>query len=139
MKKGILIGLMMAALTSSVAWADSAQQSRMKTCNSDAKKQSMTGDARKAFMKTCLSGAAADAKPMEAKPMDAKPMDAKPMEAAKPAVAVMPAKDAAMSKSGKPMTAQQQRMKDCNAEAKSQVLKGDPRKAFMKTCLSNKK
>ncbi len=32
--------------------------------------------------------------------------------------------------------AQQQRMKDCAAEARSKELKGDDRKAFMKTCLS---
>jgi len=44
-----------------------------------------------------------------------------------------------MTKDGKPMTKQQQRMKDCNAEAKSKEMKGDPRKAFMKSCLSNKK
>jgi hypothetical protein len=68
---------------------------------------------------------------MEAKPMEAKPMESKPAEAAAPATG--------MSKSGKPMTAQQQRMKDCNAEAKTKALKGDPRKAFMKSCLSNKK
>jgi len=32
--------------------------------------------------------------------------------------------------------AQQQRMKDCSADAKAKSLKGDDRKAFMKTCLS---
>lgn len=32
--------------------------------------------------------------------------------------------------------AQQQKMKDCNAEAKTKALKGADRKAFMKTCLS---
>lgn len=39
----------------------------------------------------------------------------------------------------KKVTAQQQRMKDCNAEAKEKALKGDDRKAFMKTCLSGGK
>jgi hypothetical protein len=34
---------------------------------------------------------------------------------------------------------QQERMKMCNAEAKSKQLKGDERKAFMKECLSTKK
>ncbi|MEO8850072.1 MAG: PsiF family protein, partial [Casimicrobiaceae bacterium] len=34
----------------------------------------------------------------------------------------------------KPMTAQQERMKSCNAKAVDK--KGDDRKAFMKTCLS---
>ena len=32
--------------------------------------------------------------------------------------------------------AQQQRMKDCNAQADSQSMKGHDRQAFMKTCLS---
>ena len=30
---------------------------------------------------------------------------------------------------------QQQRMKDCNAEAKSKALKGDERRSFMSSCL----
>ena len=33
-------------------------------------------------------------------------------------------------------TAQQERMKSCNAEAKTKSLKGDERKSFMKECLS---
>jgi hypothetical protein len=32
-------------------------------------------------------------------------------------------------------TAQQQRMKSCNAEAKGKALKGDERKSFMSSCL----
>ena len=35
--------------------AQNAQQAKMKTCNADAKTQSLSGDARKSFMKTCLS------------------------------------------------------------------------------------
>ena len=38
--------------------------------------------------------------------------------------------------SAKPLTPQQQKMKDCNAQATDK--KGDERKAFMKQCLSNK-
>ena len=34
---------------------------------------------------------------------------------------------------------QQDKMKSCNAEAKTKALKGDERKAFMKECLSAKK
>lgn len=45
-----------------------------------------------------------------------------------------PAQDAAAG-TGKPLTTQQARMKGCNAEAKSQSLKGDERRAFMSTCL----
>ena len=35
-------------------------------------------------------------------------------------------------------TAQQEKMKTCNADAKTQDLKGAERQAFMKNCLSNK-
>jgi hypothetical protein len=34
-------------------------------------------------------------------------------------------------------TGQQEKMKACNAEAAKQDLKGDDRKKFMSTCLSN--
>ena len=43
------------------------------------------------------------------------------------------------SAADKPVTPQQQRMKDCNAEAKTKALKGDERKMFMKECLGGKK
>jgi hypothetical protein len=33
---------------------------------------------------------------------------------------------------------QQDKMKSCNADPKAKALKGDERKAFMKTCLSAK-
>ena len=118
MKKGVLIGLMMATFATTGAWAESPQQNRMKSCNESAVKQSLYGDARKDFMKSCLSGAAADAKPAAAKPA---------------AVAPVTTQD------GKVLTPQQRRMKDCNAEAKAKDMKGGPRKAFMKSCLSNKK
>jgi len=35
-------------------------------------------------------------------------------------------------------SAQQDKMKTCNADAKTKALKGDERKAFMKECLSAK-
>lgn len=40
--------------------------------------------------------------------------------------------------SGKQLTASQQRMKDCNAEAATKKLTGDSRKTFMSTCLKAK-
>ena len=43
-----------------------------------------------------------------------------------------------VSPSGKAMTPQQQKMKDCNAQAGQKALKGDERKTFMSTCLKNK-
>jgi hypothetical protein len=35
----------------------------------------------------------------------------------------------------KPLTPQQERMKNCNADAKEKELKGDPRRQFMSSCL----
>ena len=37
--------------------------------------------------------------------------------------------------SAKPITAQQQKMKDCNASASAQSLKGASREEFMSACL----
>jgi psiF repeat len=42
----------------------SSQQTKMTTCNADAKAKALAGDERKAFMKSCLSAKpAAEAKP----------------------------------------------------------------------------
>ena len=54
-----------------------------------------------------------------------------PAEAASAATPATPAVSAAK-------TTQQNKMKTCNQEAGNKKLKGDERKAFMKTCLSNK-
>ncbi len=48
--------------------------------------------------------------------------------AATPATSAVPAAN----------STQQNKMKTCNKEAGDKKLKGDERKAFMKTCLSNK-
>jgi hypothetical protein len=127
MKQMIVAAMVAGMLASSGVWAESAQQNLMKTCNDDAGKKSLSGDARKAFMKSCLSGDAA-AKPAVA---------AKPVAEAKPAVAATPV--AEVKPTAGAVTPQQQRMKDCNAEAASKELKGDVRKTFMSSCLSNKK
>ena len=44
---------------------------------------------------------------------------------------------AAGTAAAKPENSQQEKMKTCNADAKSKALKGDERKAFMKSCLSD--
>jgi hypothetical protein len=41
--------------------AQNAQQDKMKACNSQAKSQTLSGDARKSFMQTCLSNQPAEA------------------------------------------------------------------------------
>ena len=43
------------------AHADNAQQNKMTTCNAQAGDQKLAGDARKAFMSTCLKGSPAPA------------------------------------------------------------------------------
>ncbi len=45
---------------------------------------------------------------------------------------------AASPAAAKEPTAQQQKMATCNTDAGAKDLKGDERKAFMKSCLSNK-
>ena len=47
------------------------------------------------------------------------------------------AQAAGTSAAAKPANSQQEKMKTCNADATSKGLKGDDRKAFMKTCLSD--
>jgi hypothetical protein len=42
-----------------------------------------------------------------------------------------------LSLSVQAQNSQQDKMKDCNAQAKTQSLSGDDRKSFMKTCLSS--
>ncbi len=51
------------------------------------------------------------------------------------AALAMMAGQAAFSEAGHENT-QQEKMKTCNADAKAKALKGDERKAFMKSCLS---
>jgi hypothetical protein len=120
----IALALAMLVSASAPALAESAQQNRMKECNAQAEGKS--GFERKIFMKHCLSGNKA-ATPAAA---------AAPAAASAPVPAPAPVSAPGMSKSGKPLTAQQQKMKDCNAEAKG--MKGDERVKFMSGCLKKK-
>ncbi len=147
MKK--LIALICLAFAFSTQAFAGAQQEKMKGCNAEAK--GMKGDERKAFMSKCLkkdyvlksdaAPAKAEAKPAakaEAK-AEAKPAakaeakaEAKPAAKAeaKPAVDAKP-----VAKADAAPVKQQDKMKNCNAEAKTKELKGDERKKFMSTCL----
>jgi len=100
----VLMGLQTSAL------AATAQQTKMKTCNADAKTKDLKGSEHKAFMKDCLSAKKAEAAPA----------------AAATEAAAAPGE-------------QMNKMKTCNADAKTKDLKGPERKAFMKDCLSAKK
>jgi hypothetical protein len=118
---------MMAFGATSVAAAKelTAQQQKMSDCSKSAKAQNLHGQPRKDFMKQCLSkdGGVPASAPTEAAPAATAPASA---PAAAPAAA--PATDK--------KAAQQEKMKSCNADAKSKGLKGKDRKDFMKTCLS---
>ncbi|MBW8075672.1 MULTISPECIES: PsiF family protein [Metallibacterium] len=93
-------------------------QQRMAECSHQSK--GMKGAAHKKFMSECMKGQAAA--PMAAsKPMMAGHEMAKPMMGGKHMM------------SGKAM--QQEKMKDCSAEAKTKKLSGTARKTFMSTCL----
>ena len=119
--KTILMAVCLSLCATTAAWAEhaadhkplTAQQQKMKDCNAEAKTKALKGADRKTFMKGCLSKAGAPA-----------------AEATAPAVA--PAAAAATDKK----TAQREKMKTCNADAKTKALKGDERKTFMKECLS---
>jgi hypothetical protein len=60
MKTYLIAVALLAALAMPASAQLSSQQQRMTDCNSQAK--GMTGDARKTFMSTCLSGGAAETK-----------------------------------------------------------------------------
>ncbi|MBV6754611.1 phosphate starvation-inducible protein PsiF [Pseudomonas chlororaphis] len=119
----LLIGLLLC----SQGFAATAQQSKMSTCNADAKTQNLAGDARKAFMSNCLKAAPAAAAATPAATPAMTP-------AATPA---MPASKAAAVAPAKVLTPQQQKMKDCNAN-RPQGLKGDAYKTYISTCLKKK-
>lgn len=87
----------------------SAQQTKMSACSKDAHAKGLKGDEYKSFMSTCLKGSSATP--------------------AAPVAAPTPAKTASAKKT------QQEKMKSCNAEAKTKSLKGAERKTFMSTCL----
>ena len=91
----------------------------MTTCNADAKTKGLKGDERTSFMKTCLS----------AKGEAAAQMSGKAEKSEK-------AEKGEKGEKGEKLTAQQEKMKTCNADAKTKGLKGNDRQAFMKTCLS---
>ena len=87
------------------------QQARMKSCNAQAKADALKGDARKAFMSTCLKGQGKTAADVDATTVTPAPVVAKAL------------------------TPKQQQRKTCGAEAKAQGIKGDERKAWVKQCM----
>lgn len=66
MKRSLWIlaaGALLVLGSSPAVYAQNSQQAKMTSCNADAKAKSLSGDARKAFMKSCLSGGSTAAAP----------------------------------------------------------------------------
>ncbi|MGH8042753.1 MAG: PsiF family protein [Rudaea sp.] len=101
-----------------------AQQTKMSTCSKEAHTKGLKGDEYKTFMSTCLKGSSAASTAAPATAPAAAPAAAPTRSPVAPPPKVSPAK-----------MAQRQKMKTCNAEAKTKALKGTERKAFMSTCL----
>lgn len=132
MKKLILTILMTTFCLSANA---GPQQEKMKACNADAAKKELAGDARKAFMKDCLSSKNDATMHSQQDKMKMCNADAGKKELkGDERKAFM--KDCLSSKHDPSLTTQQNKMKACNDSPKAKTLKGDERKAFMKSCLS---
>ena len=116
------------------------QHERMKRCNADAKEQSLKGDARKAFMSTCLKGKhAVGAAEVTQAPAGGEPI-AEPAsgasvtpQAAVPSSAVVVAGDPTPVTASAPVVSGEKK-KACSKAAAEQSLSGAKRKAFIAEC-----
>ena len=72
MALGLSLGLAVGGAHAADAKAPTAQQSKMTTCNADAKTKGLKADERKAFMKECLSAKPAAAASAAAAPQQTK-------------------------------------------------------------------
>lgn len=107
MKKIIALACLGFVFSASVPAYAGAQQDKMRGCNDEAKAENLKGANRKAFMSKCLK-----------KDYVLKDNAAAPAADKKAASGT-----------------QQDKMKSCNAEAKTKALKGAERKKFMSSCL----
>ena len=125
-----------ATTTATPAAPMSAQNNRMKDCAAQYHKQGIAKSQYRAFMSQCLKkdGSSKATAAMKAAPTPAK-VEAAPAAAPTPA-AMTSAAPVATAAAADTAANQKDKMKSCNADAKTQGLKGADRKAFMKTCLS---
>jgi hypothetical protein len=75
MTKLINVALLTLCFIALPAFADTAQQEKMKDCNAQAGKKELKGDERKAFMKSCLSAKPAAAEEKKLTPQQQKMKD----------------------------------------------------------------
>lgn len=107
--------------------AQAAQQNKMKACNKDAGDKKLEGDARKAFMKDCLS-AGGEAKPA-ANACEAQATEKKLAGAAKGSFIKKCEKDAKGTDA----------VAECQGKATEKKLAGAAKTAFMKKCEADTK
>jgi hypothetical protein len=69
----VLVGLLVVASQPSLS--DTAQQEKMKSCNTEATSKQLKGDERKAYMKTCLSASGSAASTKQLTPQQQKMSD----------------------------------------------------------------
>ena len=69
----VLMGLVI--LATGPAFGATAQQEKMKTCNADASAKNLAGDARKDYMKSCLSSSGSAGAKKELTPQQQKMSD----------------------------------------------------------------
>ena len=111
-----------AAAPAAAAPANS-QNTKMKDCAAQYHQQNLPKSQYHTFMSTCLKkGSSAGTTPAAASAPIAAPVPS--------------ASGVTKTSTSAPETTQQDKMKSCNAQAKSQSLTGADRKSFMKTCLS---
>jgi len=124
----LLSGAALAALAADPPKELTPQQQRMSDCSKASK--GLKGDEHKKFMSDCLK---------KDSTIDvSKPAAGSATSAGKPATPVTTAATPAATPAAKPVdgkTAQQEKMKTCNADADKDKLKGDARKKFMSECL----
>lgn len=117
-----------------------AQQERMRACNSQAKEQSLKGEERQQFMSSCLK-AERGGKQLTAQQERMKTCNAQAAsrelkgEERKQFMSTCLKNEGASAGSGQELNAQQQRMRSCNAQASKKDLAGDERKRFIARCL----
>lgn len=75
-KCGFLVAAMAALGFATVVPANTAQQQKMTTCNTQAKAQSLSGTARREFMKTCLRTSGGHSRSMNSQQMKMKSCNA---------------------------------------------------------------
>lgn len=114
-----------------------AQQQRMKDCNAKANAEGLRRDARRSFMKTCLSGGKVEVQFGEDPAPPEPGLSVAPAEGAEAAIAAEADTQAGARWPASSPRPKNPRLGPCIGEARSRDLKGTERKTFMSNCLKS--